>query len=113
MYVWVLLFNPRTDNEGIYTQLVGDRNLVLAFSDEDDAIRYAGYLEAQDFPNPVPEKMERKEIEEFCQGAGYDFYVVEAGELCMPPEQNVEQTDWQPDEKQLIEDFRRRLEGLF
>jgi hypothetical protein len=25
----------------------------------------------------------------------------------------VEQTDWQPDEKDLIEDFRKRLEGLF
>ncbi|MFN3926919.1 MAG: DUF3110 domain-containing protein [Pseudanabaenaceae cyanobacterium] len=113
MAVWVLLYNPHTDNEGIYTQLINDRNIVLAFEDEDDAVRYAGYLEAQDFPTPTPEAIDQAEVEEFCQSAGYEFYLVPAGELLVPPEKNVEQTDWQPDEKDLIEEFRRRLENLF
>jgi len=112
MYVWVLLFNTGTDNEGIYTQLVGDRNVVIAFEDEDDAIRYAGYLEAQDFRLPTPERIDQSEIEEFCRDAGYEYYLVSAGDLYVPPEHNVERTDWQPDEKELIEEFRQRLEGL-
>ncbi len=113
MDVWVLLYGVGTDNEGIYTQLVGDRNVVIAFEEEEDAIRYAGYLEAQDFRVPTPERIPQSEIEEFCRDAGYEYYLVSAGDLYVPPERNVERTDWQPDEKELIEDFRKRLEKLF
>lgn len=113
MRVWVLLYNPRSENEGIYAQMIGDQNVVIAFEDEDDAVRYSGYLEAQDFRAPVPEAIDKEEIKEFCESAGYEYYLVSAGELCVPPEQNVQQTDWQPDEKTVIEEFRRRLEGLF
>jgi len=49
MKVFVLLFNPGTENEGIHTLSMGDRHLVLMFEDEDDAIRYSLLLEAQDF----------------------------------------------------------------
>gem|GEM_PF-3889562 len=50
--VYVLLFNARSENEGIHTLQIGDRNVVLMFESEDDAIRFGGMLEAQDFPNP-------------------------------------------------------------
>jgi hypothetical protein len=113
MRVWVLLYNPRSENEGIYAQKIGDKNVVIAFAEEDDAVRYSVYLEAQDFRSPVPEAIDEGEITEFCQSAGYEYYLVPAGELCLPPEQNVAQTDWQPDEQTMIEEFRRRLEGLF
>ena len=53
MHVFVLLFNAGTDNEGIHTIEIGDRNIVLMFEDEDDALRYAMLLEAQDFPEPL------------------------------------------------------------
>ena len=43
MRVFVLLFNPGTENEGIHTLTVGDRNIVLMFESEDDATRYALY----------------------------------------------------------------------
>ncbi len=118
MQLWVLLFNTDSENQGIYSLSVGDKNVILAFEDEDDAIRYAGLLEAQDFPNPVVEKIEQEEIEAFCQEAGYDFNIVAEGELAIPPVQNVEETDWQPDletqsaEISEIERMRRRLEGL-
>ena len=41
MKVFVLLFNPGTENEGIHTLSMGDRHLVLMFEDEDDATRYS------------------------------------------------------------------------
>ena len=97
MRVYVVLFNARTENEGIHSLKVGDRNIVLMFEDEDDAIRFGGLLEAQDFPPCSVEGFESEEIEEFCNGAGYEAKHVETGTLVMPPEQNLEAKDWDPD----------------
>ncbi len=69
MRVFVLLFNARTENEGIHTIRVGDRNKLLMFESEDDAIRFALMLEAQDFPTATVEPMDSEELEEFCASA--------------------------------------------
>ena len=92
--VYVLLFNARTDNEGIHTLQEGSRNKVLMFEDEDDATRFALMLEAQDFPPVTVEAMEQEEIVEFCRGANYEWDLVEPGKLAVPPEHNVTDTDW-------------------
>ncbi len=97
MRVYVVLFNARTENEGIHSLKVGDRNIVLMFEDEDDAVRFGGLLEAQDFPPCSVEGFESDEIEEFCRGAGYEAKHVETGTLVMPPEQTLETTDWDPE----------------
>jgi hypothetical protein len=126
MQIFVLLFNARTENEGIHTMQIGDRHTVLMFESEDDALRYSLLLEAQDFPCPTVEAMDSEEIEEFCQSAGYDCQLVQEGMLAIPPENNVEETQWQADGKpkaksegrdselsqEEIERFRRKLEGL-
>ncbi|AFY78503.1 Protein of unknown function (DUF3110) [Pleurocapsa sp. PCC 7327] len=97
MRVFVLLFNARTENEGIHTIQIGDRNKVLMFESEDDATRYALLLEAQDFPAPTVEAIDSEEIEEFCRSADYDWEIVKDGMLAIPPDKNVENTDWKPD----------------
>lgn len=97
MLVYVLIFNARTENEGIHTLKSDNRNIVLMFEDEDDAVRFGLMLEAQDFPTATVERFESDEIEEFCQSAGYECKQVPAGALAMPPENNVEQTDWDPE----------------
>ncbi len=123
MRVFVLLFNASTENEGIHTIQVGDRNKVLMFESEDDATRFADLLEAQDFPTPTVEAIDAEEIKEFCQSAGYDWEIIpENGPLAIPPETNVGDPDWQPDtqEEELEPEFsdsdldsiRRKLEGL-
>ncbi|NES44991.1 MAG: DUF3110 domain-containing protein, partial [Moorea sp. SIO2C4] len=63
--VYVLLFNARTENEGIHTIQIGDKQTVLMFEKEDDATRFALLLEAQDFPTPTVEAIDLEEIEEF------------------------------------------------
>ncbi|ACK66067.1 conserved hypothetical protein [Rippkaea orientalis PCC 8801] len=125
--VYVLLFNARTENEGIHTLQIGNRNKVLMFESEDDATRYALLLEAQDFPTPTPEPFDSAEIEAFCREADYDCEIIKEGMLAIPPEQNVEQTDWEkgenpPEQPQTEESpdisndeldrIRRQLEGL-
>ncbi len=123
MRVFVLLFNARTENEGIHTIQVGDRNKLLMFESEDDATRFALMLEAQDFPPATVEGMGSDEVEEFCESAGYDWELVPDGALAVPPESNVEDTDWQEEGKPQpegdeeipdaeLERIRRQFEGL-
>ena len=123
MLVHILLFNAGTDNEGIHTIQLGDRNSILMFQDEEDAIRYAGLLEAQDFPEPKVEAIDSEEVEQFCRQADYDWKVVEPGELEIPPAKNVDDLDWEqelaaPSEQaetmpnDELERIRRKLEGL-
>ncbi len=124
MRVFVLLFNARTQNEGIHTVQEGDRNKILMFESEDDAERFAILLEAQDFPTATVEAMDAEEIKEFCESAGYDWEVVPEGALAIPPEVNVEQTDWETHEQKSdeptstelsdseLDSIRRKLEGL-
>ncbi|MEB3227575.1 MAG: DUF3110 domain-containing protein [Synechocystis sp.] len=97
MRIYVLLFNAGTDNEGIHTVQMGGHNKILMFASEDDATRYALLLEAQDFPSPSIEAMDSRDIEEFCQEAGYDFEIVEEGMLAIPPEKNIAEPEWDPD----------------
>jgi hypothetical protein len=123
MNVFVLLFNTGSDNEGIHTLKLKDpemdgmqRDVVLAFEEEDDATRFALLLEAQDFPAPVVEMLDQEEIELFCQESGLKIQFVEKGTLAVPPESNVEQTDWQQDDQRVQENeldrMRRQLENL-
>ena len=123
MLVYILLFNAGTDNEGIHTIQMGDRNTILMFQNEDDALRYSMLLEAQDFPEAKVEAIDSEEVEQFCRQADYDSKLVESGQLEIPPEKNVEDLDWQEeadnkatDEKTMANDelerIRRQLEGL-
>lgn len=98
MVVYVLLFNARTENEGIHTLHLEGQDIVLMFEHEDDAIRYALMLEAQDFPEATAEGMDQAEIEEFCESSGYGYRLVPEGSLAVPPEQTLEQTTWDPDQ---------------
>ncbi|MCL2932943.1 MAG: DUF3110 domain-containing protein [Trichodesmium sp. MAG_R03] len=119
MRIFVLLFNPKTENEGIHTIQMDNRNKVLMFESEDDATRFGILLEAQDFPNPKVEEFDQEEIMEFCRSVDYDWQVIPAGKLEIPPEHNVEQTDWQLDIDQAsektkteLDKIKRQLEGL-
>jgi Protein of unknown function (DUF3110) len=123
MIVYVLLFNARTENEGIHTLQVDNKNTVLMFAEEDDATRFGLLLEAQDFPTATVEAFDQEEIEEFCASANYEYQLIEKGMLAVPPESNVEQTDWELENKSKqqseseyskseMDRIRRQLENL-
>ena len=104
MPVHVLLFDAGSDQEGIHSLELNGRTVVLLFEDADDAERYAGLLEAQDFPVPSVERLDRREMEEFCSQAGYEARFVPSGFLpqtaedrllIAPPERNMDVTLWQ------------------
>ena len=133
MPVHVLLFDAGTYQEGIHSLELNGRTVVLLFEDSDDAERYAGLLEAQDFPVPTVEPLDREEMELFCGEACYEARFVPAGFLpqsaedrllIAPPERNMDVTNWQEQREQQeqqagdtspdpsLEAFRRQLEGL-
>ena len=139
MAVHVLLFDAGSENEGIHSLELQGATVVLLFEDRDDAERYAGLLEAQDFPMPTVEPIERREMEEFCLNAGYEARFVPAGFLpqtaeerllIAPPENNMDVSGWREQDDATaapdrdappepissgnaeLEAFRRRLEGL-
>ena len=136
MPVHVLLFDAGSDQEGIHSLELNGRTVVLLFEDRDDAERYAGLLEAQDFPVPTVEPLDREEMELFCSQSGYEARFVPAGFLpqsaedrllIAPPERNMDVANWQEQQAAAGEDpalepissgdpsleaFRRQLEGL-
>ncbi len=77
MKIFVLLYNANSENEGIHSIEYKGKTIVLMFEDKDDAERYCGLLEAQDFPVPSVEPIEINEIEEFCKQCDYETRLVE------------------------------------
>ena len=103
MKIFVLLYNSGTDKEGIHSIELKGRTIVLMFEDKDDAIRYCGLLEAQDFPMPSVEMINIDEIRNFCIKLDYECKLVEKNFvpktpedrlLISPPPKNLELKDW-------------------
>ena len=106
MDVFVLLYNSGTDNEGIHSIELKGRTIVLMFEDKEDAIRYCGLLEAQDFPSPTIEMINIDEIRDFCNKLDYESKLVEKNFipktpedrlLISPPQKNLEVENWEED----------------
>ena len=130
MRVNVLLFDAGSDSEGIHSLEIAGRTVVLLFENPDDAERYAGLLEAQDFPVPTVESLDREDVELFCRDAGYEARFVASGFVpesdeerlfIAPPEANRDVSQWkdeeslpepEPSSSSELDALRKRLEGL-
>ena len=126
MNIFVLLYNSGTDKEGIHSIELKGRTIVLMFEDKDDATRYCGLLEAQDFPLPSVEMLDMEEIKDFCTKLDYEFKLVEKNFvpktvedrlLISPPQKNLEVEGWEEDdnnnkEKIDINTIKENLEKL-
>ena len=104
MNVFVLLYNSGTDKEGIHSIELKGRTIVLMFEDKDDATRYCGLLEAQDFPLPAVEMIDIEEIKDFCIKLDYEYKLVQKNFvpktaedrlLISPPQKNLEVENWE------------------
>ena len=130
MLVHVLLYEAGTESEGIHSLELKGTTVILMFQDRDDAERYCGLLEAQDFPTPSVEALTRVDIEAFCFEAGYEARFVEKGFIpsndeerlmISPPLSNLEVGNWHDQENlknksaatnDQLEDIKKRLENL-
>ncbi len=129
MLVHVLLYEAGTESEGIHSLELKGTTVILMFADKDDAERYCGLLEAQDFPTPSVEALSRLDIENFCVEAGYEARYVEKGFIpstdeerlmISPPLSNLEVGNWHNQDSikdkissnDQLEDIKKRLENL-
>ena len=125
MEIFVLLYNSGTDNEGIHSIELKGRTIVLMFEDKDDANRYCGLLEAQDFPLPSVELINIEEIKDFCMKLDYEWRLVEKNFvptsaedrlLISPPQKNLEVEDWNKENGKLnnidLNSIKENLEKL-
>ena len=125
MNIFVLLYNSGTDKEGIHSIELKGRTIVLMFEEKDDATRYCGLLEAQDFPSPTVEMIEIEEIRDFCGKLDYECRLVEKNFvpktaedrlLISPPQKNLEVDNWDSEtnnkEKIDINTIKENLEKL-
>ena len=129
MLVHVLLYEAGTESEGIHSLELKGATVILMFEDRDDAERYCGLLEAQDFPTPSIEELKRVDIETFCVEADYEARFVEKGFIpstdeerlmISPPLSNLEVGNWNNHDSlnnkssstDQLEDIKRRLENL-
>lgn len=99
---FVILFGVgRAETEGIYSlrAVAKDDGLpvdtIVAFENEDDALRYSTLLEATMDHEPTVWPIEWGELLEFCNSAGYRCRLEPAGSLLIPPDYNVGMTDWE------------------
>ena len=103
MNIFVLLYNSGKEQEGIHSIELKGRTIVLMFEEKEDAERYCGLLEAQDFPIPSVEMINIDEIRDFCSKLDYESKLVEKNFvpktaedrlLISPPQKNLEVENW-------------------
>lgn len=113
---YALLFNAGSGNEGIYsrrlpmsTEDTTGVDLVVAFEELDDAVRYTEMLAATDFPTASPSEVDTEALLSFCQEGGHVLGVVRSGTLIVPPEVSVEQFEWSPGKSEEAVDVEEQV----
>lgn len=86
--MYILCLKGKED-EGAYaiSNNRGER-ILLMFEEEDDAVRYAGLLEADDFAPLTAVEVDRDGMIEMCEKTGYEYLIVSPDELIVPPSHN-------------------------
>tara|TARA_Y100000991_G_C21907372_1_gene320753 strand:+ start:599 stop:967 length:369 start_codon:yes stop_codon:yes gene_type:complete len=121
MNIFVLLYNSGTEQEGIHSIELKGRTIVLMFEEKEDAERYCGLLEAQDFPLPSVEWIDINEIKNFCIKLDYECKLVEKNFvpktaedrlLISPPQKNLEVEKWNQEDNIDLKSIKEKLEKL-
>lgn len=77
------------EEEGAYavTDNDGEKALYL-FEDEDDAERYSGLLEAEDYPKMSVIEVDDEVAIRTCEMYGYHYVIINTNEIVIPPRQD-------------------------
>ena len=84
--MFVLALKGKED-EGAYSveDAAGEKTLYL-FVDKDDAIRYAGLLEANDYPQLDAVEVSADEAIGTCKQYNHPYYVIRPDQIVIPPD---------------------------
>tara|TARA_B100000614_G_scaffold10703_1_gene9414 strand:+ start:378 stop:635 length:258 start_codon:yes stop_codon:yes gene_type:complete len=74
------------EKEGAYAvDTEENKRMVYMFLDKDDAVRYAGLLEADNFPDMSVVEVNDQEIIEACVKHGHEYFVITPDDIVIPP----------------------------
>lgn len=74
------------EEEGAYAVVDDDGEQSLYFfEEEDDAERYAGLLEAEDYPPMTVVEVDDELAVKTCDLYGYDYVIITSNEFVIPP----------------------------
>lgn len=78
------------EDEGAYavSNSQGEK-ILLIFEECDDAERYSGLLEADDFPPLVAIEVDADAMIHMCEKTGYNYMIVNSEELIIPPSHSL------------------------
>ena len=86
--MFVLALDGRED-EGLYAVEESDGTKILyLFEDEDDANRFAGLLEADNFPPINVIEVEDEATVDICEINNYTYTIIKKDDLVIPPRDN-------------------------
>ena len=77
--VFVLLYNPYTDDEGIHTLDNGNSHQVLLFQKKEDALVYSSRLGEMNFPVPTVTEIDEDDILQFISDNNYTGLIIGPG----------------------------------
>tara|TARA_Y100000033_G_scaffold9540_1_gene8654 strand:+ start:959 stop:1246 length:288 start_codon:yes stop_codon:yes gene_type:complete len=77
------------EEEGAYSVLDGDGEKALyLFEEEDDAERYAGLLEAEDYPEMAVVEVEDEVAINTCNVYNYRYVIITPDQFVIPPREH-------------------------
>lgn len=77
------------EEEGAYAVIDNDGEKALyLFEDEDDAERYIGLLEAEDYPKMSVIEVDDEIAIRTCEMYGYHYVIINSNEIVIPPRQD-------------------------
>jgi len=82
--MWILV---APQSGGVYAakDMLG-KKVVQLFEEEDDAVRYHGLLEAEDFKDALTvEEVELPQVVANCNKYGYSYTIIKKDDLVIPP----------------------------
>ena len=77
--VYIILFNPDTDREGVHSiEFPKDsgHNMILAFESKAECEQFSRSLKEQHFFDPTPQEMKLEFLENYCEQIGVEVQVV-------------------------------------
>lgn len=97
--VYVILFNPDTENEGVHTVEYprgSGNNVILAFESEAECDSFSSVLKDQEFYEPFTQEVNLDFLETYCKSLGVFVQVVPEGMDIRPPTESVENLGHNP-----------------
>lgn len=112
--VYIILFNPDTDREGVHTiefPKESGNNMILAFESHLECQQFSASLKEQQFFDPTPQQMNLEALENYCVQIGVEVQVIPKGMgmNLTPPKESVLNLGLNPN----LEQEMKMLDYLF